>query len=147
VALPGATTKTLARFFLPVRFLLVVEKPSRTSPAGVGASRRRVQALPIKDNDVSKIEMIVWPLSRTALKNERRMFGHGIALSARIGPAVMPAKDEDPGSGIYAGTPAKCIAPATSDGGTCFDRKTSATTTLRIDFPGRAAWRVEIDEL
>jgi hypothetical protein len=91
--------------------------------------------------------MIVWPSSRTTLKNKLRMVGDGIALSARIGPAVLAVKDEDPGSGIYAGTPAKCVTPATFDSSTCFDRKTSATTTLRIDFPGRAAWRVEIDEL
>lgn len=47
---------------------------------------------------------------------------------------LIKAKDHNPPSGLYAGTPAKCIAPIPSGSDTWFDRKESATTKLRVDF-------------
>ena len=46
---------------------------------------------------------------------------------------LVKRKEHNPASGLYAGTPAKCIAPVTSGSGTWFDRKTSPTAQLRID--------------
>jgi hypothetical protein len=56
---------------------------------------------------------------------------------------LIKAKDHNPPSGIYAGTPAKCIGAAPTGSGTWFDRRTSATTGLRIDVCSRAG----LDEL
>jgi acetyltransferase-like isoleucine patch superfamily enzyme len=48
---------------------------------------------------------------------------------------LIKAKVADLSSGLYAGTPAKCIAPVPRGSGTWFDRDESATTDLRIDYP------------
>jgi acetyltransferase-like isoleucine patch superfamily enzyme len=46
---------------------------------------------------------------------------------------LIKAKDRNPASGLYAGTPAKCIAPVPTGSDTWFERKISETTKLRID--------------
>ena len=46
---------------------------------------------------------------------------------------LIKAKDENLAAGLYAGTPAKRIAPVPSGSDTWFERKISATTNLRID--------------
>jgi acetyltransferase-like isoleucine patch superfamily enzyme len=46
---------------------------------------------------------------------------------------LIKAKDPNPASGLYAGTPAKCIAPVPSGSDTWFEREISETTKLRID--------------
>ena len=62
---------------------------------------------------------------------------------------LIKTKEHNPASGLYAGTPAKCIAPVPSGSGAWFDRKISPTTQLRIDVSvGRLGLGVpEIDAL
>lgn len=48
---------------------------------------------------------------------------------------VTKARQAMPESGLYAGTPARCIGPVPSGTASWFERDTSATTRLRIDSP------------